>query len=126
MRPDLPPKVTPDPAVKPASRSTEPSPVPASTLVGRVRQRLFQPRSQCGAASTASLPAPIAKRHLGFQASIAEFLLVTRLRARRRAAPSADVLERAARMVFVTCQNWFGTVESRSAGARHHYHQTRI
>jgi hypothetical protein len=32
---------------------------------------------------------------------------VNRLRARRRAAPSADVLERAARIVFVTCQNWF-------------------
>lgn len=133
MRPTLThevrPVVAPDAASDAASSSpTEPSAAPTSTLATRVRQRLFQPWSQRGAAAAApSLPAPVARRHLGFQASIAEFLLVTRLRARRRAAPSADVLERAARIVFVTCQNWFGTDDSRSADARHHHHhQTRI
>jgi hypothetical protein len=58
---------------------------------------------------------PVAKRKLGFQASIAEFLLVNRLRARRPAQPSADVLERASRIVFVTCQNWFAKPRTRPA-----------
>jgi hypothetical protein len=53
------------------------------------------------------LPEPIAQKKMTFQASIAEFLLVNRLRARKRAEPSADVLERASRIVFVTCKNWF-------------------
>jgi hypothetical protein len=78
------------------------------TMVSRFRQRLFQPWSGPRAVSSApGLPLPVAQRKLGFQASIAEFLLVNRLRARRPAQPSADVLERASRIVFVTCQNWF-------------------
>lgn len=40
------------------------------------------------------------------QAGVAELLLVCRLRARRHAVQSADVLERAAHMVWVTCQHW--------------------
>ena len=78
-------------------------------MASRFRQRLFQPWSGARAAAAAApdMPLPIAKRKLGFQASIAEFLLVNRLRARRPAQPSADVLERASRIVFVTCQNWF-------------------
>lgn len=88
------------------------------TAVSRLRQRLFQPWSQAGreaaarAAGTGSLaPVPIPKKSIGFQASIAEFLLVNRLRARRRSEKSPDVLERAARIVFVTCQNWFAEPE---------------
>jgi hypothetical protein len=91
-------------------------------MVSRFRQRLFQPWSGPRAApSAADLPLPIARRKLGFQASIAEFLLVNRLRARRPAAPSADVLERAARIVFVTCQNWFAPAQNRDVS-----HRTRL
>lgn len=100
--------------------------------MSRVRQRLFPPRSVDSSAAPrldvahrpATPPAPVSLR-AGFQAGIAEFLLVTRLRARRRAAPSADVLERAARIVFVTCKNWFATADSgHGHGAGHH--RTRI
>ena len=98
--------------------------IPASTMAARFRQRLFQPWRQ-PANETARLPAPPAgaapKRPLGFQASIAEFLLINRLRARRPAAPSADVLERAARIVFVTCKNWFAPPENRDVS-----HRTRL
>ncbi|WP_411882931.1 hypothetical protein [Polaromonas sp. YR568] len=94
----------------------------APTMVSRFRQRLFQPWSGPRAtASAPDLPLPIAKRKLGFQASIAEFLLVNRLRARRPAEPSADVLERAARIVFVTCQNWFAPAPNRNVS-----HRTRL
>lgn len=78
---------------------------PPASLASRFRQRLFHPWS--GPLAPASAPPAVAKRKITFQASIAEFLLINRLRARRRAQPSADVLERAARIVFVTCQNWF-------------------
>jgi hypothetical protein len=82
---------------------------PPASMASRFRQRLFQPWSGPRAPAAAQLPEPIAQKKMTFQASIAEFLLVNRLRARKRAEPSADVLERAARIVFVTCKNWFGT-----------------
>lgn len=88
--------------------------------MSRFRQRLFQPSATARPAA-ARLPAPLPRKQLGFQASLAEFLLVTRLRSRRRAVPSADVLERAARIVFVTCQNWFAPADRSSAS-----HRTRL
>lgn len=116
----MPSKLTPDPA----SSAPEPSRAAASSLVARFRQRLFQPWSpRKEPSATASLPAPVTQRQAGLQSSIAEFLLVNRLRARRCAASSADVLERASRIVFVTCQNWFGTADRRSADQQDH--QTR-
>lgn len=81
------------------------APAPAASMASRFRQRLFLPWS--GPPAATRLPEPVAQKKMSFQASIAEFLLVNRLRARKRAEPSADVLERAARIVFVTCQNWF-------------------
>lgn len=92
-----------------------------ATMVSRFRQRLFQPWSGPRAPAAAHPPQELAKKKLGFQASIAEFLLVSRLRARRPAAPSADVLERAARIVFVTCQNWFAPAQHREVS-----HRTRL
>src|SRR3982751_3607384 len=80
-------------------------PAPPASMASRFRQRLFHPWS--GTRAPSKVPAPVSNRTATFQASIAEFLLVNRLRARRRAQPSADVMERAARIVFVTCQNWF-------------------
>jgi hypothetical protein len=104
--------------------------------MSRVRQRLFPPRSVDSSAAprldiahrAATPPAPVSLR-AGFQAGIAEFLLVSRLRARRRAAPSADVLERAARIVFVTCKNWFAAEDSGHGHGHGHgadHHRTRI
>jgi hypothetical protein len=78
-------------------------------MASRFRQRLFQPWSGPRPPAAASPPEPLAQKKMTFQASIAELLLVTRLRARKRAEPSADVLERASRIVFVTCKNWFAT-----------------
>src|SRR5215204_3145647 len=80
---------------------------PLASRASRFRQRLFQPWAGLRAPAAAQLPQPIAQKKMSFQASIAEFLLVNRLRARKRAEPSADVLERAAHIVFVTCKNWF-------------------
>jgi hypothetical protein len=63
------------------------------------------------ASNTALLPAQQPSRSnralMRLQAGVAELLLVCRLRARQRAVQSADVLERAARIVWVTCQHWF-------------------
>lgn len=50
----------------------------------------------------------VPERRLGFSFSMAEFLLVFRLRASRRSALSDQVLARALRIVLVTCQSWFG------------------
>lgn len=111
----MPPKLTPDSTPSSASSAPEPSGAAASGLVARFRQRLFPPWSPRKEPSATSLPAPVTKRQAGLQSSIAEFLLVNRLRARRCAASSADVMARASRIVFVTCQNWFGTAQSRGA-----------
>lgn len=55
----------------------------------------------------ATLPSRGNRALMRLQAGVAELLLLCRLRARRRAVQSADVLERAARIVWVTCQHWF-------------------
>jgi hypothetical protein len=102
-----------------------------ASATGRLRQRLFQPWShtpkaeklepfEVGRSHARSL---LPRRDIGFQASIAEFLLINRLRARRPTQPSADVLERAAHVVFVTCQNWFG---KSTDGADPSSHRTRL
>ncbi len=96
------------------------SPEPASTVVSRFRQRLFQPWSQPRDATAPPLPVPLPRRQVGFPASIAEFLLVIRMRARQRSASSVDVLERAVRIVFVTCQNWFAAEDSRRVDPHRH------
>lgn len=57
----------------------------------------------------ASLPLPATRRAVGFPFSVAEFLLLLRLRLRRRSALSADMLERALHLVVVTCKSWFVT-----------------
>lgn len=45
-----------------------------------------------------------------FNASIAELLLVNRLKARVHPGTQAtDILERASHIVFVTCKNWFSS-----------------
>lgn len=50
----------------------------------------------------------VVTRKSRFSASVAEFLLVFRLRARRTPESAVNVMQRALRMVLVTCENWFG------------------
>lgn len=93
------------------------TPALPNSAAQRFRQRIFHPWSHSGDAALSVVPAPLpepkAKSALSFQARIAEFLLIHRLRARHRSAPSADVLQRAERIVFVTCQHWFTPPEQR-------------
>lgn len=76
-----------------------------ANLVARFRQRLFPPANADAAASTEL--APQSGRGLSLRAGLAELLLITRLKARSHGHHAADVLERAAKIVFVTCKNWF-------------------
>lgn len=48
-----------------------------------------------------------APRVAGQWASIAQLLLLVRLRARNRRDLAVDSLERAAQVIYVTCKNWF-------------------
>ena len=57
--------------------------------------------------SKTGLPAVAPRRAVGFPVSVAEFLLLFRLRVRRRSALCADMLERAVHVVVVTCKSWF-------------------
>lgn len=52
-------------------------------------------------------PHEVARRDEVKRASIAELLLVARLRARNRRDLAVDTLERAAQVLWVTCKNWF-------------------
>jgi hypothetical protein len=91
--------------------------VSRSGLVARVRHRLFPPSPS---SSSTGLPA-VYKRKLSFQASIAEMLLVNRLKARTQQDQAAHMLERAAHVIFVTCKNWFATGDDRPTR-----HETRL
>ena len=82
-------------------------------LVARVRLRLFP--GNTGVIT----PSPMATKRITFNASIAEFLLVNRLKARiRRRAQTPEILERAAHVVFVTCRNWFNAGDGDAPGGR--------
>jgi hypothetical protein len=103
---------------------TREHPIQPESVAHRVRQRIFHPWTRAADALASDRPAPQpqakAKTALNFQARIAEFLLIHRLRARRKAVPSLDVLQRAERIVFITCQNWFAPPERRT---RHRHTQ---
>ena len=60
-----------------------------------------------------ALPATT-KRSISFHAGIAEFLLLTRLKARsQKKFQAAQMLERAAQIVFVTCRHWFSAAHGK-------------
>ncbi len=61
----------------------------------------------CVASNPASVAALLSGRDLGFQAGLAEFVLLNRLKARNQRDESAEIMARAERIVFVTCKNWF-------------------
>ncbi|MDB5891510.1 MAG: hypothetical protein JWP47_2341 [Polaromonas sp.] len=104
---------------------------PSASLVARVRQRLFPPSLPDADACTDSdkpsvrpalkdMPVTV-KQKVGLQASIAELLLVNRLKARAQRDPSARILERATHIIFVTCQHWFA-----HPGKESSRHETRL
>lgn len=96
---------------------------PSASAVSRLKDRLFQgwsSREEPRESESHPAPAIAPQRQVGFPSRIAEFLLVFRLRARRRSALSADILERAVRVVFVTCKNWFGGADSPTPRPRRH------
>lgn len=57
------------------------------------------------------------KREVGQWASIAQLLLLARLRARNRRDLAMDSLERAAQVMLVTCKNWFSAARDKEASA---------
>lgn len=96
---------------------------PPATVVSRLKDRIFQgwsSREEPREPESHPVPAIAPQRQVGFPSRIAEFLLVFRLRARRRSALSADILERAVRVVMVTCKNWFAGTDSPTPRPRRH------
>ncbi|MEO5658971.1 MAG: hypothetical protein ABIQ90_04130 [Polaromonas sp.] len=93
-------------------------PPPSGTAVSRLKDRLLRPWSspneETVATPTENLPIVAPSRALGFPASVAEFLLVFRLRIRRRSVLCGEMLERALRVVLVTCKNWFSASDAKS------------
>ena len=96
---------------------------PPASVVSRLKDRIFQgwsSREEPRESETHPVPAIAPQRQVGFPSRIAEFLLVFRLRARRRSALSADILQHAVRVVFETCKNWFSGTDSPSPRPRRH------
>ena len=96
---------------------------PPASAVSRLKGRIFQgwsSREEPRDAESHPVPAIAPQRQVGFPSRIAEFLLVFRLRARRKSVLSADILERAVRVVFVTCKHWFAGTDSHSPRPRRH------
>ena len=58
----------------------------------------------------------VERRKNRFSAGVAEFLLIFRLRTRRTPDNAVGVMQRALRMVLVTCENWFGKANSSRSG----------
>lgn len=56
-------------------------------------------------------PPLVAHRKSRITASLAEFFLIFRLRARRTPRAAVGMMDRAFRMVQVTCKNWFGRTQ---------------
>jgi len=96
---------------------------PPGTAVSRLKDRIFQSwssREEPRESESHPVPAIAPQRQVGFPSRIAEFLLVFRLRARRRSSLSADILQHAVRVVFVTCKNWFAGTDSPTPRPRRH------
>ena len=70
-----------------------------------------RPLPSCVASNPASVSALLSGRGIGFQARVAEFVLLNRLKARNQRDESAEIMARAERIVLVTCKNWFGETD---------------
>jgi len=62
-------------------------------------------------------PATEVTRDSQQRASIAQLLLVARLKARTRRDLAVDSLDRAAHVMFVTCKNWFSAARPHDVDA---------
>lgn len=94
---------------------------PAGVMVARVKRGLLDaPRAVSG------LPGSAMRMSIKLRASVAEFLLISHLRARSQPARSRDqspeVIQRGAEIIDVTCKNWFATTDTKRAPA----YRTRI
>ena len=83
-------------------------------LMAKFRQKLFASRALPN--STELLIQP--KREISLSRT-AELLLISRLKARSPRNQTSGMLERAAHIVFVTCQNWFSTAAPQKTPQRH-------
>ena len=93
--------------------------VPPRGRVARLGRRLRDiPRGVLG------LPASAREMSVRLQASIAESLLVARLRARSQRTSSPEVLARGLHVVQVTCDHWFPAESPAPAASR--TYRTRI
>jgi hypothetical protein len=145
-----PPESSAAPTARTRSTSPEPAAVtkpPEDGMVARFRRRLFNPLGSPRVAESerlqeaadlaqldAATPAKTSttaktvnrqdkaapRRDIGFKASLAEFLLINRLRARIRpqvAQPvqSPEMLQRAEKIIYVTCKHWFGDGDLRGS-----------
>ena len=87
---------------------------PAGVMVARVKRGLLDaPRAVSG------LPGSAMRMSIKLRASVAEFLLISHLRARSQPARSRDqspeVIQRGAEIIDVTCKNWFAPADTRRA-----------
>lgn len=87
----------------PESVSEANSPPAPVGLPSRRRQSLVL-RCPLGATSAGL---GVTGRHDGSRARYAELLLISRLKASSQDNEIAEILERAAQIVLVTCKNWF-------------------
>lgn len=83
---------------------------PAKTVMLRLKNKLLTARLESDKETKANLPAIVAPRPVGFPASVAEFLLVLRLRVRRPSVAGGSLMERAAQVLLVTCKSWFSSL----------------
>ena len=99
----------------PAALESLPLP-PSGGMLARVKRGLLEaPRAVGG------LPASAVRMSIKLRASVAEFLLISHLRARSQSAPSRrqsqDVIQRGALIIDVTCNNWFAAMGTGRAPA---------
>ena len=103
------------PVRQPAALALLPLP-PSGGMLARVKRGLLDaPRAVGG------LPGSAVRMSIKLRASVAEFLLISHLRARRAPArsreQSQDVIQRGAAIIDVTCKHWFAAANTRRAFA---------
>lgn len=101
------------PRREPAALALLPLPRPGE-MVARVKRGLRDaPRA------VSALPGSAMRMSIKLRASVAEFLLISHLRARSQPARSPDrsqyVIQRGAEIIDVTCKNWFAPAETNRA-----------
>ena len=99
------------PVRQPAALALLPLP-PSGGMLARVKRGLLDtPRAVGG------LPGSAVRMSIKLRASVAEFLLISHLRARsapaRSREQSQDVIQRGAEIIDVTCKHWFAAADTK-------------